>query len=298
MELIRSTPLAVLRGGARIWRALRGFTSTPGASRCLILMYHDIGDGIPAELFRKQMDYLSRAATVMPFNTLLERARSRTARGISCAITFDDGYEGVYRVAFPCLLEHNFPALVYLSTGLIHESVSVADPSFGLIAGRRLLSWRHVGEMDRHGMGFGSHLSEHGDLSVLARPAAMNQLCRSREELAARLGKPGEHFAYPFGRLSAQSVNWVCEAGYRTAVTTVHRAVAGDDDPLRLPRVGIEDRYSLADFESVVRGDLDFIGLLQDLRRPTLRMRPRLDQCGRRRDHAHRRPQSPHRPTR
>jgi peptidoglycan/xylan/chitin deacetylase (PgdA/CDA1 family) len=125
--------------------------------------------------------------------------------------------------------------------------------------------------MQREGMRFGSHLSEHGDLSVLARSEAVAQLHRSRDEIEQRLGKSCTHFAYPFGRLTRQSVSWVREAGYSTAVTTVHRPLAPGDDLLRLPRMGVEERYTLRDFARVVGGDWDFIGLLQTLRRPAMR---------------------------
>jgi peptidoglycan/xylan/chitin deacetylase (PgdA/CDA1 family) len=236
-------------------------------------MYHDVGDGIPPELFKAQMEYLSRHTMVMPLEALLRIARSGSSRGTSCAITFDDGYEGVYRHALPSLRALGFPAMTYLSTGFIRDRNGGGRcvGQSGLCEGRPLLSWRQVREMEREGMRFGSHLSEHGDLSVLGRCEAVVQLLRSRDEIEQRLGKSCTHFAYPFGRLTMQSVSWVREAGYRTAVTTVHRPLAPDDDMLRLPRMGIEERYTLRDFVRVVVGDWDFIGQLQTLRRPAMR---------------------------
>jgi peptidoglycan/xylan/chitin deacetylase (PgdA/CDA1 family) len=238
-------------------------------------MYHDVEDGAAADLFAQEMQYLSVAATVVPLEALLRIACSPTAHGIACTVTFDDGYEGVYNNAFPCLMRHGLSAMVYLSTGFIHESINFADRNghSGLIEGRSMLSWRQVREMDGHGVSFGSHMSEHGDLSVLGRRQAMQQLRRSREEIANRLGKPCNHFAYPYGRFTPQAVDWVREAGFRTAATIVHRPLIADDNLLRLPRAGIADRYSLRDFISIIRGDWDYIGLLQTLRRPRLRMR-------------------------
>jgi len=276
MGLIRNTPLPILRAGGCAWHRLRAFGAATGQRRHLILTYHDVGDGIPADLFARQMEHLSTVAAVVPLDTLLEGARTGgIAQGIACAITFDDGYEGVYRYAFPCLMEHGFVAAVYLSTGFIRESGNLSDRAArsGLIEGRAMLSWRQVGEMARHGMCFGSHMSEHGDLSRLGRREAMEQLRRSREEVSDHLGKPCEQFAYPFGRYTAQAIDWVRVAGFRTAATTVHRALSPVDDPLRLPRAGIDERYSLCDFKRIIRGDWDFIGLLQTLRRPALRMR-------------------------
>jgi peptidoglycan/xylan/chitin deacetylase (PgdA/CDA1 family) len=204
MGLILNTPLTVLRAGAHAWYLLQSFTGMPTQGRCLILMYHDIGDGVMADLFGRQMEYLSTVATVVSLETLLQIARRGAAQGISCAITFDDGYEGVYSNAFPRLLKHGFESIVYLSTGFMRESFNAADCTghSGLIEGRRLLSWRQVHEMALHGVRFGSHMSEHGDLSVLGRREAMEQLRGSRDEISSHLGKPCEDFAYPFGRFT------------------------------------------------------------------------------------------------
>jgi peptidoglycan/xylan/chitin deacetylase (PgdA/CDA1 family) len=264
----------MLRAGGRLAHAVRGLASRRSRGRGLILTYHDVGCGISSDLFKQQMDYLRRHAHVMALEALLKSVRSGIARGIACAITFDDGYEGVYLNAFPSLQECGFPAMVYLATDFIRnvDAPAPCPGGYGLAEGRPLLSWRQVREMACAGVRFGSHLCDHRNLASLGHGEATAQLCRSRDEIAARLGKPCEHFAYPFGRLSLQSVNWVRDAGYQTAVTTVHRPLAPGDDHLRLPRMEIEKRYSLQDFASMLCGDWDFIGLLQILRRPRLRM--------------------------
>jgi peptidoglycan/xylan/chitin deacetylase (PgdA/CDA1 family) len=207
VSLIGNTPLTVLRAGGRLWRAFRVLGGDPG--RCVILMYHDIGNGVSPALFKAQMEHLQRHAKVMPLDALLRRSRSGCARGTACAITFDDGYEGVYQHALPCLRDHGFAATIYLSTAFIGnpEGGPRCAGQSGLAEGRPLLSWRQVREMQREGMRFGSHLTEHGDLSVLGRCAAMAQLQRSRDEIEQRLGNSCEHFAYPFGRLTMHSVN-------------------------------------------------------------------------------------------
>jgi peptidoglycan/xylan/chitin deacetylase (PgdA/CDA1 family) len=275
MALIPSTPLPVLRAAGNVWRSFDALLSARGTGRgrCLVVTYHDIGTGLSPALFRRQMEYLSRVASVVPFETLLRIARSGFSQGISCAITFDDGYESVYRHAFPCLLKHGFPAMVYLTAGVIRGSNGevVGTERYGLIQGRKLLSWHQVREMNKHGVQFGSHLYEHLDLSLLGQNQAMEQLRRSRDEISSRLGKQCEHLAYPFGRFTMQGLKWVHEAGYRTGVTTVHLPLAADNDPLRLPRMGIEDRFSLRDFQRIISGDWDFVGWLQTLRRPILR---------------------------
>lgn len=269
MGVIGNTPLPLLRVAGRIWGAAY-LPLRRKYERSMILTYHDIGSGgIAPELFALQMDYLHRHARVISLEQLLEQTGKACGSGIYCAITFDDGYEGVYRHALAHMRRYGFTARVYLSTDFIHDSGDGAQRR--LFEGRPMLSWQQVREMGRNGIEFGSHLTRHGDLSSLGYQEAMEQLVRSREEITRQIGHACEHFAYPFGRLTIQCANWVREAGYRTAVTTVHRALAPGDDMFRLPRIGIEARYSMRDFISIVRGDWDFIGWLQTLRRPVLR---------------------------
>jgi peptidoglycan/xylan/chitin deacetylase (PgdA/CDA1 family) len=281
MGLIGKTPLPILRAGGLAWRLIRRWSKERVTARFVILMYHDVADGAAAGLFARQMEYLSKTATVVSLETLLQGVRApQSARpddvsGTYCAITFDDGYEGVYRNAFPALAKHGFAATVYLLSGFMHKTFNVFDRTgrSGLICKRPLLSWRQVHEMRRHGVAFGSHTSEHGDLSALGRRQAMEQLRCSRDEITNRVGSPCAHFAYPFGRYSIEAVEWVRETGFLSAVTTVHRPVTATDDVFKLPRTGIENRYSWTDFKRTIRGDWDFLGALQTLRRPALRMR-------------------------
>lgn len=88
----------------------------------LVVYYHNVhgaGDDLswchepslsmPAGLFRQQVDYLRRHYTVV---SLEEAAAAADPRLV--AITFDDGYRGVYQNAFPILREYRLPATVFL----------------------------------------------------------------------------------------------------------------------------------------------------------------------------------------
>ncbi|MBV8147227.1 MAG: polysaccharide deacetylase family protein [Gammaproteobacteria bacterium] len=54
-----------------------------------------------------------------------------------------------------------------------------------------------------------------------------------------------EHFAYPFGRFGAETVELVRRAGYSSAVTVQPGAARGSDDPLRLPRILVNGERGL-----------------------------------------------------
>ncbi len=70
---------------------------------------HEPSLSMPVELFRQQVEYLRRHYAVV---SLEEAAVAADPRVV--AITFDDGYRGVYQNAFPLLREHRLPATVFL----------------------------------------------------------------------------------------------------------------------------------------------------------------------------------------
>ncbi len=97
-----------------------------------ILMYHDVvEDGQPyntwtvtAGRFRQDLQWLKDHgyACVLP----RELAKGHLPRGKAVLITFDDGYESNYRLAFPVLKEFGDKAAIALVT----KSVDQGEPGF------------------------------------------------------------------------------------------------------------------------------------------------------------------------
>jgi len=65
--------------------------------------------------FERQMQYLRRHYHIVPLGEFFARTHSRRQRTV--AITFDDGYQNVYKYAFPVLDRLNVPATFFV-TGL------------------------------------------------------------------------------------------------------------------------------------------------------------------------------------
>src|ERR1700680_3487057 len=92
-----------------------------------ILMYHAVTSTplsvsdwsfVDERQFRKQMLYLQKHCHVIPLREVPSAIRSRTYRPL-VALTFDDGFQNNYGVAFPVLRELGLPATVFLVTDLI-----------------------------------------------------------------------------------------------------------------------------------------------------------------------------------
>lgn len=86
------------------------------------------------------------------------------------------------------------------------------------------MSWDEIRELSTDPLiSIGAHTVRHPPLSMLSQENLEEELSGSRRLIQDRIGKPINHFAYPFGKKTEASVReFACakELGYLTAVTT------------------------------------------------------------------------------
>jgi len=75
--------------------------------------------------FHNQVKYLKKHFEVICLSEAIERMRTGGVCRPTAVITFDDGYQNNYDVAFPILNEAGLPATIFLTTGLINTSDTV-----------------------------------------------------------------------------------------------------------------------------------------------------------------------------
>lgn len=100
----------------------------------IILLYHRLVDNDPSSEFlykgeavhhnildfEKEMSYIKKWFKVISLDELISSLMNeKTFEAPSIAIAFDDGYKDNYTLGYPVLREFNFPATIYLTTGLI-----------------------------------------------------------------------------------------------------------------------------------------------------------------------------------
>lgn len=240
--------------------------STYGDRR-VILIYHAVGSGplsLPEQSFREHMNWLAENARVISIDNLLEGEGST---GLQVALTFDDGYESLYRTAAPILERAGLVAAAYLNTTCIGDCQRVAsDPSKGHYPGEQFLLWEEVVALRGLGWIIGSHGADHVDLTRLPDAEAHVQLKQSKAAVEERLGTGCNHFAYPWGHHNSRVRGAVAQCGYRWAAAGVHGAVFAGCDRYAIPRIDIRKDYELEDFIAVVRGDWDYLRFVQSAR--------------------------------
>ena len=87
----------------------------------------------------------------------------------------------------------------------------------------------------------GAHTVTHSLLSALPPSEQYLEIQRSKENLEELLGRPVDHFSYPYGGLTSETVALVRENGFSCAVTTAGVPVERGADLFQLPRVQVED---------------------------------------------------------
>jgi peptidoglycan/xylan/chitin deacetylase (PgdA/CDA1 family) len=102
--------------------------------RLVILNYHRISDkkeekplspfdiGVTREKFEKEMRYLCRNFSVLPFSQAIDLLKNEDDwPRFPVVISFDDGYRDIYLNAFPVLERFNLSAIVFISTRMVEK---------------------------------------------------------------------------------------------------------------------------------------------------------------------------------
>jgi peptidoglycan/xylan/chitin deacetylase (PgdA/CDA1 family) len=212
----------------------------------LALAYHGVADvpprrdphGLfvrPADLRRHVERLRAWEYRLVPFGELAAAARGGAASGLA-ALTFDDGLVDNLETLVPLLAELEAPATVFVASGLLGRPHPDAPWT-------RVLTADEVAAAAAAGLEIGSHGSAHRDLSALPQEEARADLARSRDELAAILGRPPAVASYPFGQASAETRAAARDAGFEAACRA--NGLGSWSDPWDLPREDMENGAGL-----------------------------------------------------
>ena len=219
----------------RVLGALQPAAPAAGAT---LLIYHRVGGGTADELdvdaasFASQLDALA-GRDVLSLDAALDRLDADDPRS-SLVLTFDDGFEDVYRNAWPLLRDRGLPFTVYLATAYMGAAMRWEGSTAIGEAGRGL-SWGQLAEMVGSGLcTVGNHTHTH------ARPEALtpDELDRCTATIESRLGVTPRHFTYPWG-VAVPCMETELRRRFRSASTgELGRNLPGAD-PMRLRRVPV-----------------------------------------------------------
>jgi peptidoglycan/xylan/chitin deacetylase (PgdA/CDA1 family) len=218
----------------------------------LVLCYHAVSEKFPASLsvspgaFRDQLGMLVRRGYR---GATFSSAISQPPDGKVLAVTFDDAYRSVVRLALPIMTEYGLPGTVFAPTSYIGAERPMRWPGIDRWHGTpheaELIpcSWPELEQLLEAGWEVGSHTRTHPRLPELTDGELMTELSESRRECEERLRIPCRSIAYPYGAVDRRVADAVAAAGYSFAAE-LPGSFRTPSAPLRWPRVGVYHRDS------------------------------------------------------
>jgi heparosan-N-sulfate-glucuronate 5-epimerase len=224
----------------------RGANGRAGAEDVLVLCYHAVSEdwngvlAVTPDQLDAQLAYLGTQG--FRGVTFSEAVGSREG-GRRVAITFDDGYRSVARLAKPILDAHGLPATVFVPTDFVGTERPVSwagidDWLNGPHANELIpMSWQEATTLAESGWEIGSHTRSHAQLTKLDDVRLQAELEGSRAECERHLGSPCKSLAYPYGDVDTRVMEAAMATGYSAAAGVA--AGPGRAAHYCWPRVGV-----------------------------------------------------------
>jgi peptidoglycan/xylan/chitin deacetylase (PgdA/CDA1 family) len=228
----------------------------------LILCYHNVVGAERDRLdtqglhetrgrFERQMHWLVRHYQVVSLREFVNALFAGASMRSLAAVTFDDGYRGVFEHAVPILTAFNVPATIFVVTGAVGtDTPFVWDGP----APYRPADWATIRAALNGRVELGAHSTRHPSLPALGAAELEYEVVASRARIEAEIGVAPEFFAYPYGHWDRRVRDVVRSAGYRAAVTLDFGLNTRAADPWALRRVNVPAGISDAAFEAWTAG--------------------------------------------
>lgn len=152
----------------------------------------------------------------------------------SCIITFDDGWSGMYKYAYPIAKEYNVPITSFVVNDLMGK-----DGYF---------TWEQAKEMQDSGIvEIASHSKDHTRFSEKEINEAVDNVKQSYEEIEEKVDNTEKIFTYPYGLYTEEQIEALGKEGYIQNLTDnkinksskldmkrLHRCYPLNDSPLKI----------------------------------------------------------------
>ena len=216
----------------------------------VMLAYHAVSDrwrsplAVSRSAFAEQLAFFRRREyTAFTFAAAEDLRRNGALPPKSLVISFDDAFASLLQV-LPLLDRYGWPATVFVVTDFATSGRPLEWHGVGDSADsegeREGLVWDQLRDLVERGWEIGSHTVSHPLLPLLPRVQAMDELARSRAEIARETGDC-RTLAYPFGVANEEVAAIAESAGYQAACTL--RGTQRHDEPMLRPRLRLDSTH-------------------------------------------------------
>lgn len=163
------------------------------------------------------------------YASLEQVTEDKTYSGLS-AVTFDDGLEDTYTLAYPILRARQIPFTVFVLSHMVGKPGYLTPDMLRRLQKDPLVT-------------IGVHGSEHRILTECTPEEQAEELFKSKQELEALLGQKCDLFAYSHGQYNEDILKLTAFAGYRKAFAVAGRPLNARFDlgPYAYPRLSVEE---------------------------------------------------------
>lgn len=225
--------------------ASSGLEQNRGTYGIRFLVYHKV-DGssnlelnLSPQLFERHLKFLALTGSVITYERALHLLQEDVPLDRSFyVLTFDDGYQDFYTIAFPLLRLFQLPATVFVTTGFTDTGKTYPLQRINRV--EQPASWEMLSEMCESGLvTIGGHTHTHPLMTGLTRDRIEEELTYPLQLFKDKLGIHVQHFAYPEAVWSVE-VDELVRKHYRSAVVGGGRtAQPCQFDPFRIPRIPV-----------------------------------------------------------
>lgn len=183
------------------------------------------------------------------FDNLWELANHAVRRGAEAV--FIEKFHKLVRSWYPRVLSVDHLsnltlALKYLPASTLDDLVKEAFLGLNIhpLVQKNIIDWDHVSEMSQYGITFGSHGLQHYILPTLDNGLKRKDIFESLEGLKSRGARTIPFFSFPNGEWDRESLQLICDAKYRGALTTRIGFNVPGTNPFLLNRISLHEYIS------------------------------------------------------
>lgn len=216
-------------------------------------MYHSIDYNkefftVTPENFARQMSFLYENNFNIIKLAELEYLKEANFKKKTVILTFDDGYKDNYLNAFPVLQKFNFPATIFISSGLIGKEIKANK---GTVL--KILNQREIKELARSGLiEIGSHGHRHIKLSSIPEVEVEDELKISKRNLEETAEREVRSFAYPWGDYN-DGIQNIAKKYYNNICTVDKGRIDRNLNKFALRRNSIDSQVNFTQFKGIVK---------------------------------------------
>jgi peptidoglycan/xylan/chitin deacetylase (PgdA/CDA1 family) len=232
-------------------------TRSPGIA---VLCYHDLQPVAKNDMtntpsnFEAHMKWLKdhgyETLSIDDLVAIMKRKKPEPPKAV--VLTFDDGYEGVYKYAYPTLKKYGFRGTLFLVTSVMGNEAPPMPH----------LTWPQIEEMDKEDViraevhAYAMHIKLGQRLDEEKRkgepPADIqNDLSRAKAEIQNHTHRRVDFIAWPFGDYNTDLIRLAARLGYYAMIDTEYGLNHPGDSVMKIKRLRLSSANdTLKRFES------------------------------------------------